>query len=620
MTTDFIYSVEELFTTFLQGGDVSYFNIPPYQRGYKWRSEAVLKLLEDISSFDLQKDSKKFYCLQNITLVKDSVSGFYNVVDGQQRLTTLVVILACLDECGKVQEKVKYSSRKGTETFITKYILDPVVNNLEILANEWGDFAKKHSDLDYQDIFYLHSAYRTVHKWYGDKIPEERRILKDRILHHVKVIVNLIQDGDEQKLFGNLNGARVQLDGADLVRALIITNVARMEFPDAELTVQQAVQLNEKRVKIGMELDAMTHWWKDSAHLSIFSPAIKAVTRVEDIPFDEENYPIDGLYKLFALIKGEKEISLALFEKNVVENWKGIRYLQRILSTWTEDREAYHLVGYLLRYSKTPAADVFKEVFGKWNNSTRTLFIKEMKRMIKTGVLDDFKEEPHPLFIKDAPGFEMQCYKEDWYNDSPKDVIKLMVLLDVINIINSPGKRFLAPECFVPNSEDKEHIFPQSPLGGKLDTKDKKARMDIINAYIQLVNEILKNDKLFQPIQLLTDETSLDDETTVGNLKQLVDAINKVIPINCLGNLCLLAEGINRGYGNDFFTEKRIAIISADREGRFIRPHVLDAFDKAWAGKNQDIHHMSQWGREEILKRRMHIEKTISDFFSDANQ
>lgn len=615
MTTDFIYSVEDLFTIFLQRGDVSYFNIPPYQRGYKWRSEAVLKLLEDISSLNLQRDPKKFYCLQNITLVKDSLSGFFNVVDGQQRLTTLVVILACLDESDKAREKVKYSSReKTTQAFISNFILDSG-NSQEIIANDWNSFAKQHSDLDFQDIFYLHSAYRTVYKWYKDKTNEEQRILKDTILHRVKIIVNLIQDSDEQKLFGNLNGARVQLDGSDLVRALIITNVARMEFPDAELTVQQAVQLNEKRVKIGMELDAMTHWWKDPAHLSLFSPAIKAVTRVEDIPFDEDKYPINGLYKLYALIQGEKEITLGLFEKNVVENWKRIRYLQRILSTWTEDREAYHLVGYLLRYSKDPAADVFKEVFQKWVKSTRTQFIKEIKGMIQTDILDDFKEGPHPLFIKDAPDFEEQCYKEDWYNDSPKDVIKLMVLLDVINIVKSPGKRFLAPEYFVPRSEDKEHIFPQSPLGGKLDAKNKKARMEIVNAYIDLVNKTLKNGN---PIPSLTDEAALDDENKVDDLKQLVDAIKKVIPINCLGNLCLLAESINRGYGNDFYTEKRIAIISADREGSFIRPHVLDAFDKAWTGKNQVIHHMSQWGRQEILDRRKYIEITITDFFIDA--
>lgn len=615
MTTDFIYSVEDLFTIFLQRGGASYFNIPPYQRGYKWRGEAVLKLLEDISSLNLQRDSKKFYCLQNITLVKDSISGFFNVVDGQQRLTTLVVILACLDESDKVREKVKYSSREETtQAFISNFILDSG-NSREIIAYDWNSFAHHHSDLDYQDIFYLHSAYRTVHEWYKGKTNEEQSILKDTILHRVKIIVNLIQDSDEQKLFGNLNGARVQLDGADLVRALIITNVARMEFPDAELTVQQAVQLNEKRVKIGMELDAMTRWWKDPAHLLLFSPAIKAVTRVEDIPFDEDKYPINGLYKLHALIQEKKEITLGLFEKNVVENWKGIRYLQRILSTWTEDREAYHLVGYLLRYSKDPAADVFKDVFQKWEKSTRTQFIKEIKGMIQTDILDDFKEGPHPLFIKDATDFEVQCYKEDWYNDSPKDVIKLMVLLDVINIVKSPGKRFLAPEYFVPSSEDKEHIFPQSPLGGKLDAKDKKAKMEIVNAYIDLVNKTLKNDK---PIPPLTDEAALDDENKVDDLKQLVDAIKKVIPINCLGNLCLLAVNINRGYGNDFYTEKRIAIISADREGSFIRPHVLDAFDKAWTEKNQVIHHMSQWGRQEILDRRKYIEITITDFFSDA--
>ena len=71
-----------------------YFNIPEYQRGYKWSAQSITKLLNDIDSFETNGDTEKFYCLQNITIVckEDKDGKEYNVVDGQQRLTTLSIL------------------------------------------------------------------------------------------------------------------------------------------------------------------------------------------------------------------------------------------------------------------------------------------------------------------------------------------------------------------------------------------------------------------------------------------------------------------------------------------------------------------------------------------------
>ena len=97
----------------------------------------------------------------------------------------------------------------------------------------------------------------------------------------------------------------------------------------------------------------------------------------------------------------------------------------------------------------------------------------------------------------------------------------------------------------------------------------------------------------------------------------------EAVPINSLGNICLLSDNVNRGYGNEFFTEKRIAIISKNRGGIYIRPHVLDAFDKDWLESdvsNAHFDEMSSWGVKDILSRRMKIEEKIIGFFGEMKK
>ena len=78
-----------------------HFNIPNYQRGYRWEKEHVQALLNDLQEFAL-KDNKgkdEFYCLQPIVVRKNNILSqeqghdVFDLLDGQQRLTTLWLIL-----------------------------------------------------------------------------------------------------------------------------------------------------------------------------------------------------------------------------------------------------------------------------------------------------------------------------------------------------------------------------------------------------------------------------------------------------------------------------------------------------------------------------------------------
>lgn len=71
------------------------FRIPDYQRPYSWGTEQALQLLDDLEA-SLDRDTEDPYFLGSIVLVKSGASPQSDVIDGQQRLTTLNILLAVL--------------------------------------------------------------------------------------------------------------------------------------------------------------------------------------------------------------------------------------------------------------------------------------------------------------------------------------------------------------------------------------------------------------------------------------------------------------------------------------------------------------------------------------------
>lgn len=266
---DLIYSVEDIFSKYLPSG--KHFVIPSYQRGYKWKTKDIEQLLNDIDSFQTHGNSTVFYCLQNITLVKNG-DGNYNVVDGQQRLTTLTLLLAHLNESKLVEGKLQYDIRKETMRFLTEYVLNRNLHGFRsnkehpnILLLEWNELGIADDDeYNFQDIFYMYNACKTIEEWFRDH-PDKTDVMREKILHNVKLIVNLPQIStlQEYDLFDNLNGKRVTLDGADLIRAMIITRAARKEVENIDDVTKHDVILNENRVKNGLKLDEINAWWSD---------------------------------------------------------------------------------------------------------------------------------------------------------------------------------------------------------------------------------------------------------------------------------------------------------------------------------------------------------------------
>ena len=72
------------------------FIIPHYQRGFRWEAQEVEELLDDLWNFEKTSNKGEFYCLQPIVLQQKG-ENIFHVLDGQQRLTTLYLIVTFLE-------------------------------------------------------------------------------------------------------------------------------------------------------------------------------------------------------------------------------------------------------------------------------------------------------------------------------------------------------------------------------------------------------------------------------------------------------------------------------------------------------------------------------------------
>ena len=219
------------------------FFIRHYQRGYRWTKEQVEQLLEDIDSFtprELKSDppKKTFYCLQPVVLktlsdetkkeiIKKSESqrkldgDWYEVVDGQQRLTTLYLILKYRNDrwLGEDKEpiyKIDYETRNDCVGFL---------NSIKVNSD------KKTVNVDKQNIDFYHisKAYQVIRNWelnYESEFSKkfDKNEFQSKLLSYSKIIWYEVDDSEDSiELFERLNLGKIPLTNAELTKALFLS-------------------------------------------------------------------------------------------------------------------------------------------------------------------------------------------------------------------------------------------------------------------------------------------------------------------------------------------------------------------------------------------------------------
>lgn len=546
-----IYSVKELFREFLKGRR---FNIPEYQRGYKWTEDNINALLNDLNQFSPSEND--FYCLQNITITQDGDNKL-NVIDGQQRLTTIFLLLSYLGDVGNVlpfADCLLYSVRSTTHDFLQKEVATRKIWTDEIIPEK----AKS------KDQYYLTQACKAIQTWFSEH-DSEKGAMHDKILHNLKVIVNKVESGEEEIVFCGLNGGKVNLDGADLLRAILITRATRQKYADSDFNAEK---IESFRAKLGLELDNAAQWWGQEIVSKYFKQLLPNGI-VKNERFDVNAYPIDLLY--FAFYEayngnfGEdvkcENLDIRLFENGIdfnnkqgddhLEFYEKISEFNLTMQDWFENDEIYNLIGYLMYNFKSTIS--FSDLWRIWSQEVRTKsdFVCELKKLVRKSLA--LRYEPCEIKWDDIPVHEINTrfehlidfikrYDADWYHNDM--IYPVLALADILPEYtpqkevkdNSPHRAAITDFARQPK-EDKEHIRSQKR---KLYTVDEKD---------------------------LTPEQQLElkEENENG--------------LNSIGNLVLLHQTINRSYQNNDMRLKMDRIFGeAALKKVHIRPYTQSVF------------------------------------------
>ncbi|MGR6018752.1 DUF262 domain-containing protein [Bacillus paranthracis] len=195
--------------------DKQYF-IPSYQRGYRWGKNQVQNLLNDLEEFMKEFNQKEdmFYCLQPLVIRK--YEDGYEVIDGQQRLTTIALIHAYLEE---ESFSITYATRPDSAEFIQN-----------IAKNYNEDTSIK--NIDYH---FFKEAYTVIKEWFEQK-RQNGRTFKSKFSimlgEQVKVIwYEVGEDVEVREVFSRLNSGKIELTNSELLKAALILKTSFYERP-----------------------------------------------------------------------------------------------------------------------------------------------------------------------------------------------------------------------------------------------------------------------------------------------------------------------------------------------------------------------------------------------------
>ena len=205
-------SVKELF-------DESFF-IPNYQRGYRWEKQQAEDLLNDIDAFINKKDKKEkeIYCLQPLVVSEKGLQ--YRVIDGQQRLTTIYLILSYLKKTERIYT-IKYDTRESSSDFLN-YFADKDNNEDEIEK-------RRNENVDY---YHMALVYDTIKNWFKKHrgSDDDEKEFANVLLNKVKLICyNISKTGSgkvsldyEIGVFNRLNIGKIPLTDSELIKAMYL--------------------------------------------------------------------------------------------------------------------------------------------------------------------------------------------------------------------------------------------------------------------------------------------------------------------------------------------------------------------------------------------------------------
>ena len=566
-----------------------HFFIPSYQRGYRWEAQQVQDLLNDLEDFFEKSTAMQFYCLQPLVVKEITSKNVYEVIDGQQRLTTIFLIWQILNYFVEVTPGVLADTCQKKRDIAPIYTLSYETRQQ---SQEFLNDFEAQSD-DNIDYWYITKARKVILTWF-DKFCQSREILDEamhqskklilqnfrhQLLYRVKFIWYQV---DEQThpidIFKRLNIGKISLTNAELIKALLLSR--------AHFSQENSDTVHAKQIEIATVWNQIEQTLQDEAFWLFLQPLnTPYLTRIDMIfhllylqnLLDVQLPPAEGdIYHTFRyldVVFREKGYSFA----SLMEVWDKVLNIFHTFKEWYNDLVFYHYVGYLVAID----AQIMTTLLNQWREMpnkqqfraflirTITQKIANSRDLTRVYAIDQ-KTQCRPLLL--LHNIQTVIQQNQLIQETYQQAVFYKFPFNL----------------YKKEKWDVEHIDPVTDNDLLDETSQREYLLWVYHSLKHLsssVEDIRQHDKnsLLVDIEKMLNQ-EIDKDTFQCFRQELENrglAFSHVGRLsdeekNTIGNFVLLDASTNRSYGNALFGVKRRAIISKDRGTFFESLHIIN--------------------------------------------
>ena len=561
------------------------FIIEAYQRGYRWGKAEVERLFEDISEIP---DGQK-YCLQPV--VVKNVNGVYELIDGQQRLTTLYLIMKYLNAYVDINYCIEYTTRKSVNGHKGSKELLETIDTIDLDASS--------SNID--ELF-IKKAYGWVKAWFkGEK--SKMMNFANKLQKYVTIIwYEVDDDEDSVNIFTRLNIGKISLTNAELVKALFLSR-GKKDSNGRYAGNPYGIE-EKKQHEIALGWDSMEKDLHDEKFWTFITNK-KA-----------DNYPIrmELLFDMIEMKPSDKSDFYtfnSFYERfknsdNKYDTWELVeRYMQQ-LKEWYNDFDLFHHIGFLVA-TGTSVKSLLDIAMSKDKPIKKSDF--------RLKVLDLIKEK---MVFKagDKDNNEVIDYAELNYEKHPEEIKCVLLLFNVETIRQKGDENIRFPFNRYKNEGtwSLEHIHAQNSETLKTDQEWKDWLVIHKKSLKGLDVSPEEKGEIEDVISRM--DTVIDHINEKGYRGSIRDEFNAVAPavidiltdgddksqMHTLSNMALLTVGENAALNNSTFDVKRMKVIAMDKAGEYVPTCTRNVFMKYYSSSDTKLHFWSEEDRKGYIE------------------
>ena len=518
-------TVKSLFTIDDKGNSYKYI-IPPYQREYSWKEEQWESLFNDIY------ENETGYFLGSIICISSETNEL-DVIDGQQRLTTLSILLLSLYKT--LNEHYNYFSNEKhlTKKFLSleEYFLDE--DNLRISLSIQNNNEEDYSYLAWMILDkpsippknYGNRRIAKAFKYFSERIELETAeccmddkikllfLLLDKISSSLIVKINTRDASSAFILFESINNRGMILTPIDLIKNTLISKLSNNQKPATVINNewQEVIKnINDYESQVRF----LRHYYNIFSNLNEYKFKVKC---------DEVNKATkSSLIKIYSEIiknNGSDLIQDLIYKSNIYNNFINPRGIDEygIYAKYKDSLENLNRIGaipanalllYLFEYHKDKDLSDILTFLEKWfiirhvtntpsTNKLDGIFIDMIKLLDNKGTLDDVMKS----LLAELP--EAEIIKNKLMTSNIYEFSSNLTKCLLIHIERSLSTKESMKDYWALNTSNEgkqphpvwtvEHIYPRTPKENDVDKECESLKDTLGNLTITAYNGNLSN-------------------------------------------------------------------------------------------------------------------------------